>query len=255
MKAFLIDDEQLALKRLRRLIGEDGRIEVLGSGSDPRKALDQVRRLRPELLFLDIEMPGMSGFDLLEQLGTPQPLVIFTTAYDRYALDAFKVNSIDYLLKPIQTDEFSRAVAKVQRIMRGAETPGDVDALLKQMRDLLQDRAPEYLVRVPSRTGDRVEFIDVSNVSHFYARDKLTFAVTAKKEYALDISIVELERRLPPLKWVRIHRSILLNIDAVQELRSWFTGRLLVKLKDGKTELQIARERAAEVRSKLGLKS
>jgi two-component system LytT family response regulator len=253
MKAFLVDDEPLALKRLRRLIEEDGRIEITGTGTDPRKALEQVRRLRPELLFLDIEMPGMSGFDLLEQLGTPQPLVVFTTAYDRYALDAFKVNSIDYLLKPVQTDDFARAVTKILRIMLGGDKRGDVDALLKQMREVLQERRTEYLVRVPSRIGNRVEFIDVSTVSHFYARDKLTIAVTGKKEYALDMSVADLERRLPPLQWIRIHRSTLLNVDAVLELRSWFTGKLLVRLKDGKTELQVARERAAEVRSKLGI--
>jgi DNA-binding LytR/AlgR family response regulator len=253
MKAFLIDDEPLAIKRLRRLIEEDGRIDIAGTGTDPRKALEQVRRSRPELLFLDIEMPGMSGFDLLEQLGTPQPLVVFATAYDRYALDAFKVNSIDYLLKPVQTDDFSRAVTKILRIMRGGDKRGDVDALLKQMREVLQERRTEYLVRVPSRIGNRVEFIDVSTVSHFYARDKLTIAVTGKKEYTLDMSVADLERRLPPLQWIRIHRSTLLNVDAVQELRRWFTGKLLVRLKDGKTELQVARERAAEVRSKLGI--
>jgi two-component system LytT family response regulator len=255
MKAFLIDDEPLALKRLRRLIEEDGRVEIAGSSSDPHEALDQLRLSCPDVLFLDIEMPGLSGFDLLEQLGSPQPLVVFTTAYDQYALEAFKVNSIDYLLKPIESDPFRRAVAKLQRIIRGAETRGDLDALLRQVRQLVEEKKPEYLVRVPSRTGNRVEFIEVSNVTHFYAQDKLTFAATGTKEYALDMSISELEQKLPPQKWIRIHRSTLLNADAVRELRSWFGGKLLVRLKDGKTDLQVARERAAEVKSKLGLKT
>lgn len=255
MKAFLIDDEPLALKRLRRLIEEDGRVQIVGSSSDPRGALEQLRDSRPDVLFLDIEMPGLSGFDLLEQLGSPQALVVFTTAYDQYALEAFKVNSIDYLLKPIEAEPLRRAIAKLQRIIRGSETRGDVDALLRQVRQLVEEKKPEYLVRVPSRAGNRVEFIDVSNVTHFYAQDKLTFAATGTKEYALDMTIAELEQKLPPQKWIRIHRSTLLNADAVRELRSWFGGKLLVKLKDGKTDLQVARERAAEVKSKLGLKS
>src|SRR5260370_12972341 len=102
MKAFLVDDEPLAVGRLQRLLEETGRVEIAGSSTDPREALDQIRRHRPDVLFLDIEMPGMTGFDLLDQLGDAQPLVVFTTAYDEYALEAFKVNSIDYLLKPVE---------------------------------------------------------------------------------------------------------------------------------------------------------
>jgi two-component system LytT family response regulator len=255
MKAFLIDDEPLAIRRLASQIGVHSGIEIIGSSSDPNCALDEVRRLRPDVLFLDIEMPGISGFQFLERLGMPQPVVIFTTAYDRYALQAFKVNSVDYLLKPIEASQLARAVAKLERMMRGMEARGNVDALLRQMREAVKENKPRYLVRVPSRVGNRIELIHVTNVSYFYAKDKLTFAATGKKEYPLDISISELERRLPIQQWVRIHRSTLLNIDAVQELRSWFSGRLLVKLKDGKTELQVARERVADVRAKLGLKA
>jgi two-component system LytT family response regulator len=119
---------------------------------------------------------------------------------------------------------------------------------------MLEQHEPEYLSRVASRKGGQVEFIDIGTVTHFYAEDKLTFAVTEAKVYALDLSISELEQKLLPKQWIRIHRSTLLNIDAVKELRSWFGGKLLVKLKDGKTELHVARERAAEVKTKLGLR-
>ena len=253
MRVFLVDDEPLALSRLRRLLEETGRVEIASASSDPREAFDQLRRSRPDVLFLDIEMPGMSGFDLLEQLGEPQPLVVFTTAYDQYALDAFKVNSIDYLLKPVEPAQLDRALNKLERILGGREAPGDVNALLKQVRAMLSERQPEYLSRVASRVGDRVEFVEVAQVTHFYAKDKLTFAVTADKHHALDLSIAELEQKLSPQRWVRIHRSTLLNMDAVKELHSWFGGKLLVKLKDGQTELQVARERAAEVKAKLGI--
>src|SRR5690348_469503 len=171
MKVFLIDDEPLAIDRLKRLLEETGRVEIAGSSSDPAQALQQLKQSRPDVLFLDIEMPGMSGFDLLEQLGEPQPLVVFTTAYDRYALDAFKVNSIDYLLKPVEPAQLKRALAKLERILGGREQPGDIHKLLAQVRAALAEREPEHLARVACRVGNRVEFIEVSQVTHFYAKD------------------------------------------------------------------------------------
>src|SRR6476646_4315467 len=134
MKVFLIDDEPLAVLRLRRLLEDSGRVEIAGASSDPREAFDQLRRSRPDVLFLDIEMPGMSGFELLEQLGEPQPLVVFTTAYDKYALNAFPVTSIDYLLKPVGPAPLERAVKKVERVRGGAEARGDMQALLRQVK-------------------------------------------------------------------------------------------------------------------------
>lgn len=253
MKAYLIDDEPLAVRRLRRLLEETGRVEVTGESNNPSQALKQIRKLRPDVLFLDIEMPSMSGFELLEQLGEPQPLVVFTTAFDRYALDAFKVNSIDYLLKPVSGEQLARALNKLDRILGGTEARADVGGLLAQVRTMLAERQPEYLVRVASRTGDRVEFIEVAQVTHFFAKDKVTLAVTGGKDHIVDFSITELEAKLPPKRWIRIHRSTLVNIEAVKELHTWFGGKLLIKLKDGRTELNVARERAAEVRARLGV--
>ncbi|HEY1242559.1 MAG TPA: LytTR family DNA-binding domain-containing protein [Bryobacteraceae bacterium] len=253
MKAFLVDDEKLAVERLQRLLEATGRVEIAGASTDPSEALREIRQARPDLLFLDIEMPGMSGFELLEKLGPDQPLVVFTTAYHKYALEAFRVNSIDYLLKPVNSEQLERTLNKLERIRQGSEPPRDLHALLGQVREALERREPDYLVRVASRTGDRVDFVDVSRVTHFYAKDKLTFAATAAKEYALDLTITELEQRLHPSHWIRIHRSVILNIDQVKELHSWFDGKLLVRLKDGKTELHVPRERAAAVRAKLGI--
>ena len=254
MKAYLVDDEPLAVRRLRRLLEQSGRVQIVGASSDPAEALAELRKAAPDVLFLDIEMPGMSGFHLIDKLGEPQPLVVFTTAYDQYALEAFKVNSIDYLLKPVEKHSLDRAIAKTERVLGGMEARGDIQGLLSQMRALLEaQRAPEYLSRVTSRVRDKVEFVVVAEVTHFYAKDKVTFAATAGKHHILSLTIAELEQRLDPRRWVRIHRSTLLNVDAVKELYTWFGGRLMVRLKDGRTELQVARERAAEVRSRLGV--
>jgi two-component system LytT family response regulator len=253
MKAFLVDDEPIAISRLRALLSEHGRVEVVGAGTDPAAILPAIRSSAPDVLFLDIEMPGLSGFELLERLGSSQPLVVFTTAYDQYALDAFKVNSIDYLLKPIERADLARAIAKLERMLGGTEARGDVAALLEQVRAALARREPEYLVRVASRTGERVDFVDVADITHFYAKDKLTFAVTSAKHWALDLSIAELAPRLDPRQWLRIHRSTLVNIRSIKEVHTWFGGKAVVRLKDGKTELQIPRERVAEVKARLGI--
>jgi two-component system, LytTR family, response regulator len=253
MKAFLVDDEPIAVDRLRALLSEHDCVEVVGAGIDPASVLQDIRASNPDVLFLDIEMPGLSGFELLERLGSPQPLVVFTTAYDQYALDAFKVNSIDYLLKPIERADLARAVAKLERVLGGAEARGDLVALLQQVRAVLGRKEPEYVVRLPSRTGERVDFIDVADVTHFYAKDKLTFAATPSKHYALDLAIAELEPRLDPRQWLRIHRSTLVNIGAIGEVHTWFAGKAIIRLKDGKTDLPVPRERVAEVKVKLGL--
>ena len=252
MKAYLIDDEPLATHRLRRLLEKSQRVDIVGLSNDPAQALTQIRALRPDVLFLDIEMPGMSGFELLEKLGEPQPLIVFITAFDQYALEAFRVNSIDYLLKPVGGAQLERALNKLDRLLAAGEQQR-IGSLLEQVRSMLTDRKSEHIVRIASRVGDRVEFIEVANITHFFAKDKLTFAVQSGKEHAVDLSISELEQRLPPSEWVRIHRSTLVNIIAVKELHSWFGGKLLIRLKDGRTELKVARERTAEVRAKLGL--
>jgi two-component system LytT family response regulator len=253
MKVFLIDDEPIAIDRLTRLLEAHDRVDVVGRGSDPAAALSAIRASQPDVLFLDIEMPGMSGFELLDTLGLPQPLVVFTTAYEEYALEAFKVNSIDYLLKPIERADLARALAKLDRIMGGVERRGDVTALLEQVRATLARKEPDYLVRVPSRTGDRVDFVDLAHVTHFYAKDKLVFAATAGKHYPLDLAIADLELKLDPRQWLRIHRATVVSISAIKEVHTWFGGKALVRLKDGKTDLPIPRDRVAEVKAKLGV--
>ena len=253
MKAFVVDDEPIAIDRLRRLLEEHPRVAVVGSQSEPAAAIPAIRAAGPDVLFLDIEMPGLSGFEVLEKLGAPQPLTVFTTAYEQYALDAFKVNSIDYLLKPIERPDLARALSKLDRIMHGIEARGDMTALLEQMRDMLTRKEPDYLVRVPSRTGSRVDFIDVAEVTHFYAKDKLVFAATAAKHYALDLAIADLEAKLDPRHWLRIHRATLVNVRAVKEVHTSFGGRVVLRLKDGRTDLTVPRDRVAEVKASLGV--
>ena len=254
LRAFLVDDEQLALRRLARLLEETGRVDVMGMSTDPTEALETLRARQVDLLFLDIEMPVLSGFDLLSRLDDRQPLVVFTTAYDQYALKAFEVDSIDYLLKPVEPEQLDRALRKIDRMRGGVEPKPDIDALLRKLASALESKAPEYPERLASRLGERVEFVDLSKVTHIYAKDKLTYAATAAKDYCLDQSIVELEQKLDSKRFVRIHRSTMVNIDYVHELYTWFAGRMLVRLKDDKrTELTVARDRVKALKDRLSI--
>ncbi len=253
LRAFLVDDELLALKRLTRMLSATERVEIVGSTTDPVDA-EAFLTLQPcDLLFLDIEMPVLNGFDLLARLD-PQPLVIFTTAYSQYALQAFETNSIDYLLKPIEPAQLDRALNKIERIRGGGEHAPDLQALITQLRSAIEPRDVKYPDRVSSRTGERIEFVELNRITHFYASDKLTFAATSAKSHAIDLTIAELEQKLDPRKFVRIHRGTLVNVDYVHELHSWFGGKMLLRLKDEKkTELAVSRDRAKEIKERLGL--
>lgn len=251
-RAFLVDDEPLALRRLERLIERTGRVVVVGKSPDPAAAVEQLKTTPCDVLFTDIEMPELSGFQMLAKLD-PQPLVIFTTAYSQYALQAFNVTSIDYLLKPVNEDQLERALAKLERIRSGFEPRPDLEALLERLASALPHKR-SYPARLPSRLGDRIEFVDVARVTHFYANDKLTYAATPKKDFVVDYTITELENMLDPARFCRIHRATIANLDYVRELYSWFSDRMMVRMNDGKdTELTVARDRVRTLKDRLGL--
>jgi len=251
IRAYLLDDEPLALKRLARMLEAcPDRVRICGSNTDPVDALEELRRLEPapDVLFLDIHMPGLSGFELLAEL-PEQPMVIFTTAYDKYALEAFHVNSIDYLLKPIEPAHLDRALTKAER-MSGPKT--DLRALLRQIGDKLGKGAS--MERIASRSGDKVELIEIRRVTHFFASGKLTFAAAAERNYVVDQTISKLERKLDPARFVRIHRSVVLNLDHLLELHAGFGGSMVARLRNPqKTELPVSRDRMRVLKQRLGL--
>src|SRR5438552_871039 len=191
LRACIVDDERLAVERLTRMLEATRRVQIVGTATDPEDALVSFRQTEFDVLFLDIQMPGLNGFELLDRLDR-DILVIFTTAYDRYALEAFAVNSIDYLLKPIEAERLDKALDKLERL-RGQVAP-DIRALAKQLaRELAPGRRLE---RIASRVGERTTVLDVSRVTHFFAKDKLTFAVSSGREYVIDFTMAELESHL-----------------------------------------------------------
>jgi two-component system, LytTR family, response regulator len=250
MRAYLVDDEPLALRRLQRLIEEDGRLTVVGADSDPAAALERIPEQSQDVLFLDVQMPEISGFDLISRLKEPF-LIVFATAFDRYALQAFEVNSVDYLLKPVEAAQLARAIGKLERMHAGAAPRPDLAALVQQMSAALRPGEPE---RIASRTGERVTFLELARITHFFAEDKLTYAATAEKNWVVDRTIAELEQRLDPARFVLVHRSTLVNVRYVDELYAWFGGRMMLRLKDPKkTEITVSRDRVKELKARLGI--
>lgn len=251
--AYLVDDEPLALDRMRRLLERTGRVEVTGSTTEPETAVAALTQNPPDVCFLDIQMPRLNGFEVLARVPN-QPIVIFTTAYDQYALAAFGVNSVDYLLKPIEPQHLERALNKVERLRSfGQSTQPDLQAVLKKLADAMHQARPEYLERIASRLGNRLWFLDLNQVTHFYAEDKLCYAASEGKSYCVDYAISELEKKLDPRKFIRIHRSIVVNLAWIREVASRSGGMLTIRLKDTRgTELPVARDRARQFKARAG---
>ena len=260
LNAYLVDDEPLALERLERLLAEFDEIAVAGKAADPAQAvalLNSSAAADTDVLFLDIEMPGMTGFELLSHLQR-QPFVIFTTAYDQHALRAFEANTIDYLLKPIDAEQLRRALGKLGRVRPVAKANWQLSPqlpeLLRGLATSLQRAPAEFPQRIASRVGERIVFLPLAEVTHFLAQDKLTYAVTNGRNHCVDQSIAELERRLDPAKFVRIHRGALVFVDWVHEVNAWFAGKVVLTLKDAAhTQLTVARDRVRSVKEQLGI--
>ena len=259
LRAYLVDDEPLALERLQRLLARFPQLQITGSATDPAEAVTTLNSAAHEIdvLFLDIQMPGINGFELLSRLAI-QPFVIFTTAYDQHALRAFETNAIDYLLKPIEPEQLERALKKLGRLRPIAKPEWQqnpaLPQLLKELTASLREPQPTYPTRIASRVGERISFLALGDVSHFIAQDKLTFAIASGKRYVVDQTISDLEHRLDPARFLRIHRSALVNVDWIHEVNSWFAGKVVLTLKDSQhTQLTVARDRVRTLKDRLGI--
>lgn len=249
-RAFIIDDEGPARTRIRKLLESHPEIEVvreIGSGSE---AVEAIEAEQPELIFLDIQLADFDGFQVLKNL-TRTPSVIFTTGFDRYALKAFEVAGIDYLLKPIEQSQLDRAIDRFQQIRQSPESDAfeqRVAALLRSWQSQLPKQYPE---RIPVHLGERILLINVTDISHFFAKDKYVFLHTiAGKEHIVDNTINELEQQLDPNIFVRVHRSTLVNVKRIREIQTWFGGkyRLIVGDKDG-SELVVSKNMAKRLKA------
>lgn len=244
LKVLIADDEAPARAKLRRFLKEDARVVVAGEASDGLGAVQQVQALRPGLLVLDIQMPGLTGFEVLEALEKPRPLVIFSTAYDRFALDAFEASAVDYLLKPYDAARFAQALDRALALRRGgAQDP--VQALLARVA-----QAP--LERLLVKEGERWFPVPLRSVRRLSADGKTVKVHAEDGVHLLRRSLSELERRLDPRRFVRVHRSDIVALDAVAHLEPWDHGDALLVLKDG-THVVLSRTYRAAFLAKWGV--
>ncbi len=248
IRAFIVEDEQPALERLRDLINEIADVEIIGSNPSGKEAVQQIDSLKPDLLFLDIHLTDISGIDVL-RLISHQPAIIFTTAYNQYAIEAFELRAVDYLLKPFSKERFEEAVDKVREKLQPDQ---DMTSTFKQ---LLQNWQPgkDYLTRIPSRIGDKIYILPDDEIVYFKSEDKVVFAYLADSDFIVNYTLEELQNRLHPDKFFRIHRSTIVNLNYVKTIEAWFGGGYKMKVKDKRnTELTISRSAGRLLREKLG---
>lgn len=244
MKALLIDDERLARNELRRLLAAFPEIEIAGEAANAKQAREQLAALQPDLLFLDVQMPGETGMELLESLEAPVPHVIFTTAYDEFAVKAFELNALDYLLKPVDPGRLAIAVGKLREKLAA---PAGEAAMKMAPRDRL---AAEDKVFV--REGDRCWFVEVKSIRLLESEGNYTRVHFENAQPQLFRSLNAMEERLDPKYFFRANRRQIINLAWIDKIEPWFSGGLLVHLK-GAAKVELSRRQAQEFRDKMSL--
>lgn len=250
IRAIIVDDEPLGRERIRTLLADDPDIEVVGEAADGRKAVGSIAKWKPDLLFLDIQMPEMDGFEVLESIaGAEMPTVIFVTAYDKYAVKAFQVHALDYLLKSFDRDRFAEAVRRAKtEIAKGREHRLD-DRLASLLEDL-QERRPKP-ERFIVRSGGRIMFLRIEEIDWIEAADNYVSLHVGRDAHLWRSTMASIEERLDPRKFLRIHRSTIVNLDRVLELSPLFHGDYAVRLRDG-TTLTLSRSYREKLQEPLG---
>jgi two-component system, LytTR family, response regulator len=238
----IVDDEPPARRNLRALLKRDPEIELVKECGNGKDAVGSIRALQPDLVFLDVQMPELDGFAVLDQLaGQPLPVIIFVTAYDQYALKAFEVSALDYLLKPFSDERFRKALEQAKRQIAQQDASELGRKLLRLMGEVKAD-APRYLTRLMVKTTGRVIFVRAEEIDWIEAYDNYVRLHTGGKAHLLRQTMNELEASLNPELFARIHRSTIVNLDRIKELHPHFNGESLVVLHDG-TELKLSRSR------------
>lgn len=241
MKALVVDDERLARAELRRLLAEVDTIEIVGEAANADAAREQIAKLKPDLIFLDVQMPGETGLQFLETLDPPAPHVIFTTAYDEFAVKAFELNALDYLMKPVDPARLQSAVARLPR--DAGEGPAPAEAV------------PEVLAptdKVFLREGDRCWFVEVQRIRLLESEGNYTRVHFDDAQPQLFRSLNAMEARLDPKTFFRANRRQMINLQWIANIEPWFSGGLLVELKGG-AKVELSRRQAQAFRERMSL--
>lgn len=239
IKALIVDDEPIARDRVRRMLHEENDVEIVGECGNGTEAVVFINENNPDLVFLDIQMPEMTGFEVLQAINPAKsPAIIFVTAYDQYAIQAFDVHALDYLLKPFNRERFKRAVDRVHEQIEKTNTGKIDERLASLLADLSKHK--KYLERLVVKSVGRVFFLRTEEVDWIEAAGNYAKLHVGREGHLIRETMNGLEAKLNPDKFLRIHRSTLVNIDCIRELNPLFSGDYSVMLKNG-TELTLSR--------------
>lgn len=249
MRVLIADDEPRARQFLERLLVEHATVEVVGAAKGGAEALEMAQRLQPDAVFLDIQMPDLSGLEVARHLrGANAPVVVFVTAHDQHAVEAFELAALDYVLKPIARERLAATLERVAReVSAGGGSPARVTEVARELATEPGAAAP--LHRLPVRHRREVRLLDLAQVPIVFSRDRLVLARSEGHEYLVDYTLQELEERLPAQTFVRVHRAALVNLASIEGYGTE-DGVLVLRLNDG-TRVEVSERRAAEVRRRL----
>jgi len=262
LRAVLVDDEQLARDELAYLLGQVGGIEIIGQAGNGVEALTAIGRLQPDVVFLDVQMPGLTGFEVARRMlttSTPSH-IIFVTAYDRHAIEAFEVNAVDYLLKPVDQARLEMALERARRRMASEATPlrdgppGVSNADLEKIVQLVSERQSRR-ERLAIKVGERFVLVQAEEIIHASLVDEGIAVVTTQHTGVSNYrTLDELQERLDPTVFWRVHRAHLVNINKIKEIVPWFSRNYILRMKDEKsTEIPVSRTQTRRLREYLKL--
>ncbi len=243
VRALLVDDEQLARERLRQLLAAFDDVEVVGEAEDGEQAIEKILELSPDLVFLDVQMPGCSGMEVAASLPSPRPKIVFCTAFEEYAVDAFELHAVDYLLKPINRVRLAKAVQRARDLPVTSEE-GSLEKV--------SQAAGAYPARFLAKHGSRYLVVPADEVVLFASEAGLTQLRTAEHYYWMQPSLTELETRLDPSRFFRVSRSAIVNLHAVREVKPAPGGHGEAKLSNG-VRLEVSRRRLKTLMDRLGM--
>ena len=256
IKTLIVDDEPLARRNLRVLLEKDSQIEIVDECRNGHEAVEAINKHSPDLIFLDIQMPEIDGFDVLARVGPEQiQAIIFVTAFDHYALKAFEVHALDYLLKPFDDERFALALERAKSQIAASE----IDKLSQRLLALLEDRKterkgsddqPQFLTRLMIKTSNRMMLLKVEEIDFIEADGNYAKLHAGRKTHLLREKMNDLEGRLDPARFVRIHRSIIVNLERIKEMQPHFNGDYIVVLDDGR-QLRLSRSRRENLEARL----
>lgn len=247
LTALIVDDEPLAREGLRDLLSKDADIGSIRQARDGREAIAAIRGSRPDLVLLDVQMPEVDGFEVVRRIGVEHmPAVVFVTAHDRYALEAFEINALDYLLKPVIEERFVKALARAKSRIRSASTADATPYIVNLLESLASSR--RYVRRLAVRSGGKTVLVDVEDVDWMEGAENYVALHAGRASHLLHVTMNTLERSLDPARFLRVHRSIIVNIARIMELQSDPHGEYVIGLRDG-TRLKSGRTYSNRLRA------